>query len=71
MKVRTRVITEDKFNVNFVSNIRKLLSKNITQLIDTHLPQCRSTDEAKKCRKFEENPPKLTQLKQVACCDSR
>ena len=33
-------------NVNFVSNIRKLLSRNITQLIDTHLPQCRSTDEA-------------------------
>ena len=51
-------ISEDKFNVIFVSNIRKLFGRNITQLNDTHLPQCRSTDEAKKCRKFEENPPK-------------
>jgi len=62
--------SEDKFNVIFVSNIRQYFSRNITQLIDTHLPQCRSTDEAKKCRKFEENPPKLTQSKSVTCCDS-
>ena len=52
-----------EFNVNFVSNIRKLFSRNITQLINTHLPQCRSTNDANKCRKFEKNPPKLTQLK--------
>ena len=52
-----------EFNVNFESNIRKILSRNITQLIDTHLPQCRSTDEANKCRKFEEIPSKLSKLK--------
>ena len=59
-------ISEDKFNVNFVSNIRKLLSKNITQLIDTHLPQCKSTDEAKKMPKMWRKSTKIDSIK-IGC----
>jgi len=58
---------EDKFNVNFVLIIQILFSRNITQLIGTQLPQCRSNDEAKKCQKLKKNPPNVTQSKSVAC----